>query len=194
MMFSLDQINAASAEEAARLLEPLIENSPELVSVAQRQRPFATVSDLEAALVGTILSLPPEQQAALFRRHPCLAGREARDGTMTDASTSEQGRLGLDRLAADDLARLDGLNASYAQRFGHPCIVALVNVPDLDNLFETFERRLQAEPPAEHAENLTQIAEVIRARIAKAIGTPDGPVSLSPKPAQVTEKTMENDT
>ena len=44
---------------------------------------------------------------------------------MTRASASEQGRLALHDLAAEEAARWDTLNAAYRQRFGFPFILCI---------------------------------------------------------------------
>lgn len=192
---SLHQINAASMDDALRLLEPLVENSPDLVRAALAQRPYVSVAALESALIGAVRGLSPDEQTALFRRHPALAGQEALAGTMTVASQSEQGRLGLDRLSPGDLRRLDDLNARYERRFGHPFIVALVGVRSFDDLIATFERRMTADPQDEHSETLDQIARVVRARLAKTFTTTaDTPGGTTTKPADPIIPALEKDT
>lgn len=192
---SLHQINTAPLDKAARLLDPLVENSPELVRAALSQRPYASVAALESALIGTVRGLSPDEQTALFRRHPALAGQEALAGTMTAASQSEQGRLGLDRLSSGDLRRLADLNARYERRFGHPFIIALIGVRSFDDLMATFERRLTADPNEEHSETLDQIARVIRSRLARTFNTTAGTTGGTTKtPPESNIPAMEKDT
>ncbi len=133
-------------------------------------RPFATHTALAAALVETILKADPARRMDMFKVHPELAGREAMQGRMTPASESEQSRLGLLHLAPGDLDRLSGLNAAYQQRFGHPFILALHRIADLNTLFATFEQRLTATPLEEHMTTLAEITSVICARTASAFG------------------------
>ncbi|MEP2628227.1 MAG: 2-oxo-4-hydroxy-4-carboxy-5-ureidoimidazoline decarboxylase [Hyphomicrobiales bacterium] len=164
----LETLNEASLSDALEVLEPLVERSAWVAERATRQRPFASDQDVAQTLVNVILETEFPKRVELFRAHPELAGREASTGTMTAASTSEQGRLGLLNLSAKDARRLQDLNARYAERFGHPYIVALHRVPDLEFLFETFERRLTASSVEEHVSTLAEIASVIYARCAKA--------------------------
>jgi len=62
---------------------------------------------------GRVRAAQAEEQLALIRAHPELAGREAAAGTLTADSTSEQGRLGFTALtraefeAAHTLAPVD---------------------------------------------------------------------------------------
>ena len=69
------------------------------------------VADLHGALEAAVRAAPRERQVALIRAHPELAGREARAGELTAASTGEQARAGLDRLTAEELGELEALNA-----------------------------------------------------------------------------------
>ncbi len=175
----LDELNTAPRETALRLLEPLVERSAWVAEQVVDARPFASDQDVAQRLVDTILEAGFEKRVALFRAHPELAGREAVAGTMTDASTGEQDRLGLTSLGPDAAARLAGMNATYAARFGHPFILALHRVPDLDTVFDIFERRLAASPVEEHVSTLAEIASVICARAARAFATSSEPVSTS---------------
>ena len=64
-----------------------------------RSGPFATVSDLHAAMMGAVRAAPREQQLAFVRNHPDLAGKAARAGDVTDDSRREQASAGLDTLS-----------------------------------------------------------------------------------------------
>lgn len=166
----LQELNAAPRDTALNLLEPVVERS---VWVAERSvdfRPFASDQDVAQRLVDTILEAGFERRLSLFRAHPELAGCEAAAGTMTEASTSEQSRLGLTSLDAEAAARLTQMNAAYKARFGYPFILALHRVPDLETVFDIFARRLSASPVEEHVSTLAEIASVISARAARAFG------------------------
>jgi len=167
----LRELNSASRESALSLLEPIVERSLWVAEQIVDARPFTSDQDVAQRLVDTILEAGFERRLALFRAHPELAGREAEEGTMTEASTSEQGRLGLTSLDPDTTARLAGMNAAYSDRFGHPFILALHRVPDLETVFEIFECRLAATPVEEHVSTLAEIASVISARAARAFST-----------------------
>lgn len=170
MKHALEVLNSASRQTAIAMLTPLVELSGWVGEATVDARPFASDSALAEALVETILKAGPERRVAMFRVHPELAGREALTGNMTVASQSEQSRLGLLSLAADDLARLSRLNAAYRVRFGYPFIIALHRIEDLQSLFETFEQRLGATAVEEHTTTLAEIASVICARAARAFG------------------------
>lgn len=171
---ALSHLNGSDARDAAALLGPLVERSPWVGMAAVCERPFDSGEAVAEALIEAILSAGPADRIALFRAHPELAGEDAIAGRMTEASTNEQTRLGLTSLAPDESRRLAALNAAYRARFGYPFIVALHRVPDLHALFESFERRLEANPVEEHVTALAEIASVIRRRATKAFGGRDG--------------------
>ncbi|SFJ67273.1 2-oxo-4-hydroxy-4-carboxy-5-ureidoimidazoline decarboxylase [Celeribacter neptunius] len=160
----LTEMNAAPRDAALRMIAPMAERSDWVAEAVVDQRPFADDMTLALALVEALLAAPAPRRTAMFRAHPELAGREAIEGSMTEASTGEQGRLGLLSLDPRSHARLSRLNATYRSRFGYPFIIALHRVPDLDTLFARFEARLHADPVEEHVTTLAEIASVIRAR------------------------------
>lgn len=177
---ALNALNSAPRKAAIAMMSPMVELSDWVSEAAVDLRPFTTHLALAEALVETILKASPARRTEMFQIHPELAGAEAIEGIMTPASQGEQGRLGLLNLVHDDMTRLSRLNADYQKRFGHPFIIALHRVADLDVLFETFERRLSATEVEEHMTTLAEIASVICARTAKAFGPDAMPAALLP--------------
>ncbi|MBC7283405.1 2-oxo-4-hydroxy-4-carboxy-5-ureidoimidazoline decarboxylase [Hoeflea sp.] len=169
----IETLNAAPRNAAISAIAPLVERSAWVAELTVDRRPFADHKALAAALVATITVAGPARQRSMFNAHPELAGREAIENRMTEASISEQQRLGLHCLSPADARRLARLNAAYRDRFGHPFIVALHRVPDLSSLFEVFELRLAASPQEEHAATLAEIASVVHSRAASAFGQPE---------------------
>lgn len=163
----LTELNSAPRNVAFCMLEPMVEKSPWVAKHVLDLRPFASADDIAQKLVDVILEAGYEKRFALFRVHPELGGCEAIAGTMTQASTSEQGRLGLTSLTEREAARLASMNAAYAKRFGYPFILALHRIPDRAAVFDIFERRLAASAVEEHVSTLAEIASVIAARVAQ---------------------------
>jgi len=180
----LKVVNTSEVEACESMLGGLVELSPWVVSRAMALRPFDTPRALADALAHVIRSAPREEQLSLIRAHPDLAGRAARDRTMTEESNSEQGRLGLLELSASDLDRLENLNAAYRARFAMPFMLALYRLPDLDAVLATFEARLGNSPETEHDNALEEITLVVRNRtmnfFARTRPEPCAPATLSP--------------
>ncbi|MBV9417091.1 MAG: 2-oxo-4-hydroxy-4-carboxy-5-ureidoimidazoline decarboxylase, partial [Solirubrobacterales bacterium] len=146
-------------------LGSLFEHSPWVAEAAWRRRPFATVDELHAALEAAMREAPRERQLELIRAHPELAGREAEEGTLTRESSSEQASAGLDRLSAEELDALRGLNRSYRERFGFP-LIACVREHTKDSIIAWGNARLEHSREHEIDIALGEITKIARLRLA----------------------------
>ena len=156
----------------------IVEHSPWVARRAWRQGPFASWAEVFQAMAACIHGASPEEQVALLRVHPELAGREAVAGTMTPDSSAEQDRLGLMALDAPTMARLLDLNRRYRQHFGYPYVAALRLHDSLDSVFQDGSRRLVHSPAAELPVALQQVCEVMRGRLAALVATSACPTTL----------------
>lgn len=157
-------VDQMSEEEFVALFGSLFEHSPWVAREAWRQRPFGSRGALHAAFEDAIRSAPRERQLALIRSHPELAGREAEEGELTEASTSEQASAGLDRMAPAEHARLVELNRCYRERFGFPMIVA-VREHTKDSILAWGNARLERSADDELATALGEIAKIADLRL-----------------------------
>lgn len=117
-----------------------------------------------ADLMAAVYSATPEEQLALIRAHPELAGKAAVDGSLTEASAAEQASAGLDRLTQEEFDRFHALNAAYRERFGFPFIIC-VRLTDKAGILAAMARRLANDRDTEIAEALHQIGEIVRLRL-----------------------------
>jgi 2-oxo-4-hydroxy-4-carboxy-5-ureidoimidazoline decarboxylase len=104
----------------------------------------------------------PEEQLALIRAHPELAGKAA--VALTEASAAEQAGAGLDRLTQAEFDRFHALNAAYREKFGFPFIIC-VRLTDKAGILAAMERRLANDRATEIANALGQIGEIVRLRL-----------------------------
>jgi beta-ureidopropionase / N-carbamoyl-L-amino-acid hydrolase len=125
MTLTIDQLNAAPAQEAALLLHGIYEHSPWIAQAAIAQRPFRSLAHLKHVLARVVADAGSQAQLALVRAHPELAGKAAVAGTLTAESTGEQSRAGLANCTPEEFARLQQLNADYSAKFGFPFILAV---------------------------------------------------------------------
>lgn len=169
MRIPLSEINAVSAGQFVAQLGNVFEHSPWVAERAASMRPFPDVAALHAAMTGVLAAASGEEQLALIRAHPELAGREAVAGSLTVDSGSEQGRLGLLALSRVEFERMADLNRRYRERFGFPCIIALALHADRESVFRTFESRLKDGREQELANALEQIGHITRARLEKML-------------------------
>lgn len=139
----------------------LFEHSP-WVEARADARPSS--GDRHADLMTVMYDATPEEQLALIRAHPELAGKAAVDGTLTEASAAEQASAGLDRLTQAEYDRFHALNAAYRDKFGFPFIIC-VRLTNKAGILAAMERRLGNDRDAEIAEALAQIGEIVRLRL-----------------------------
>jgi 2-oxo-4-hydroxy-4-carboxy-5-ureidoimidazoline decarboxylase len=164
----LANLNACDRDSFVAVLGGVFENAPWLAERAFAARPFATVADLDAAMMQAMASAAEAEQIGLIRGHPELGSRVARAGAMTEQSRLEQGSLGLDRLSEDEFARFERLNAAYRQRFEFPFVIC-VRRHTRDSLLDNFELRLTNSPDAERATALREIGHIARLRLVEAV-------------------------
>lgn len=123
--------------------------------------------DRHADLMAVMYAATPDEQLALIRAHPELAGKAAMDRTLTDASAAEQASAGLDRLTPQEYERFHALNAAYRARFDFPFIIC-VRLTDKAGILAAMESRLVHDRETEIATALAQIGEIVRLRLADA--------------------------
>ena len=107
-----------------------------------------------------------EQQLALLRAHPDLAGRLALQGELTEASTDEQKSAGLDQCTPEELVKFQSLNKGYTDKFGFPFILA-VSGKNRAQILENFETRLENSPKEEFAAALREVHKIALIRLEK---------------------------
>jgi 2-oxo-4-hydroxy-4-carboxy-5-ureidoimidazoline decarboxylase len=164
----VDALNALCADAFTAVLGGIFEHSSWVARAAWTARPFASVAALHATMVSVVANAGTERQLDLLRAHPELA----QTGPLTEASSAEQGGMGLDRLEADEAAAFDRLNAAYGARFGFPFIIAVRGQRDRAAILAALTARLQNTPDQECATALAEVAKIARFRLDDLIGPP----------------------
>jgi allantoate deiminase/N-carbamoyl-L-amino-acid hydrolase len=153
-----------SVPEFVGALQSIWERSPWIPERAAGMRPFRSVLDLHTAMSSRVLAASPDEQLALIRAHPQLAGRAAAKGELTPDSSREQHGAGLDACSPEELARLTQLNSSYVDRFGFPFVLA-VKGHNRSSILKELERRVGNTLDAERMEALQQISRIAAFRL-----------------------------
>ncbi len=148
----------------------VFEHSPWVAERAWEKRPFASPDALHSEMTRAVAAASRHEQLALVRAHPELAGREAGNGTLTEASSGEQGRLGFTSLSRAEFLQMADLNRRYRDKFGFPCIVALRLHAARSSVMAEMERRLGNNADTELAAALEQIGHITRGRVDKLLG------------------------
>ena len=175
---TLDQLNHASLEAAAAMLDGLYEHSPWIAREALAQRPFLSLAQLKYAMTQVLAHAPAAAQLALIRAHPELAGKAMVDKSLTVESTNEQSKAGLTHCTEQEFAHIQQLNRDYNAKFGFPFILAVRGPRGTGlskrEIIATFERRLQGHPDFELQECLRNIHRIAEIRLNDKFGfTPE---------------------
>src|SRR5258706_11949650 len=88
---NLPQVNVLTLAQFVARFGGVFEHSPWVAERAWRRRPFESLDLLHASMMQAVGGAAGQEQLALLRAHPGLAGREAAKGAPTPGSSSEQG-------------------------------------------------------------------------------------------------------
>ncbi len=169
---TLQALNTISAGDFIGALGDIYEHSPWIAEAVAAQRPFPTLAALHEAMIAVVRAAPHEKQLALVNAHPDLAGKAARAGALTAASTNEQMSAGLDRLSEAEFARFHRLNDAYKAKFGFPFIVC-VRRHSKDSILRSFEERLTHSADEELSTALTEIFRIAALRLDQKVVADD---------------------
>jgi 2-oxo-4-hydroxy-4-carboxy-5-ureidoimidazoline decarboxylase len=157
---TLAELNARECDAFVETLGWIFEDSPWVAARTWARRPFASRDALHQAMIDVVQQASEAEQLALLRAHPDL-GTRAR---ISDASTGEQRRAGLDHLDADEYERLQRLNDEYRRRFGFPFLFAVKGSTKADVL-TALEARVGRSKDEELKEALSQVYRIAGFRL-----------------------------
>lgn len=136
--------------------------------VAEQVAPLATDLDdiecLATLMADCVDNAGTEQQLALIRAHPDLAGKAQVAGELTADSTAEQASAGLDRCSKVEYERFQALNDAYKDKFGFPFVMA-VRDRSRAEILDAFSARLQNDYDLEFETALEEIHKIARLRL-----------------------------
>lgn len=120
--------------------------------------------ELHFAMVSVVEAADKEQQLALLRAHPDLAGKLAVNGNLTADSTSEQAGADLNNCTAEEFAAFQSLNDRYQEKFGFPFILAVRGYHRME-ILEIFKQRVENNIETEFDEALAQVHRIALLRL-----------------------------
>ena len=174
-MPTLDQLNTMPPQDFVAVLDGVFEHAPWVAESAASQRPFATVTDLHAALMAVIHAAEATTCLTFLRGHPALSPKALTDPDLTASSRSEQHGLGMTSLG-DQLSRFEAGSAAYESRFGFPFIVCVRRLTP-PFVLRTLEHRLGNPPDHERTAALAEIGHITRLRLVDRVTGPGMPVT-----------------
>jgi N-carbamoyl-L-amino-acid hydrolase len=173
-MLTLHALNHATQGEFIGLLDGVYEHSPWIAGQAWHARPFASLTALKLALVEVVRTASSEDQLALVRAHPDLAGKAMVRRELTAASAHEQATAGLTDCTPQQFERIQDLNRSYTDKFGWPFILAVLGPRGTGltpaQVIAIFERRLAHPADFELAECLRNVHRIAELRLNQRFG------------------------
>jgi len=166
---TLSQINDADSEQFVDLLSDIFEHSAWIPERAWRDSPFNSIQELLGSMVAVVEAATKEEQLALLRAHPQLAGKEADAGKLTKHSTDEQQQVGMNTLSYDEALRVKTLNHDYFEKFGWPFIIAVLDNTK-DEIFNKWQQRLSNDQDIELKKCLGQVYLIAKLRLSALFG------------------------
>jgi len=138
------------------------------VWAAEEAAPFADgageIERIAAIMADCVDNASAERQLELIRAHPDLAGKAQVAGELTEDSTVEQARAGLDHCTAEEYEQFQSLNRDYHDKFGFPFVMA-VRDSGRSEILAAFESRLQNDSTTEFETALAEIHKIARLRL-----------------------------
>ena len=167
-LLSIDDLNRMAVTEFAARFGDVAEHSPWVAERAAGARPFADRDGVAQAFAAALCCASPDEQLAVLRAHPDLAGKAAVAGALTEDSRREQAGAGLDRLTPAEFERFTALNAAYRERFGIPFIFAVKGATK-DMILAAFEERSGNGREVELGNAIENVCRIMRFRIEERV-------------------------
>jgi len=153
-----------TGEEFVQTFGGIYEHSSWVARRAFEKSPALELENIVNALAAEVAAASKDEQLALLRAHPDLAGKLALSGGLTESSKGEQQSAGLDQCTPEEFESFQTLNAAYKDKFGFPFILAVKGWFRTDILKE-FARRAGNKNEVEFAEALAQVHRIARLRL-----------------------------
>ena len=163
-LLAIDDINRMAVSEFAARFADVVEHSPWIAERAAGARPFGDREGVVDAFAAALRGAAKDEQLAVLRAHPDLAGRAAVAGALTESSRREQAGAGLDRLTPEEFERFTALNAAYKERFGIPFIYAVKGATK-EMILAAFEERSVNGREVELENAIKNVCRIMRFRI-----------------------------
>lgn len=166
--YALENVNQMPVADFVTVFGDVAEHSPWVAEKAAVLRPFLSKEAMHDAFSASVLQAPRDQQLALIRAHPDLAGKAAMHGDLTRDSASEQSGAGLDRLTKAEYDRFTELNERYREKFDFPFIFAIKGA-NKHQILEGFEARILNDQIQELSAALDNISRIFSFRIEERV-------------------------
>ena len=123
-----------------------------------------SIEQLAAIMADCVDNASTQRQLTLIRAHPDLAGKAQLAGELTQDSSTEQSKAGLDQCSADEYAQFQTFNDAYHKKFGFPFIMA-VRASTRAEILTAFAARLENDAATEFETALQEIHKIATLRL-----------------------------
>jgi 2-oxo-4-hydroxy-4-carboxy-5-ureidoimidazoline decarboxylase len=123
-----------------------------------------SIEQLAAIMADCVDNASTQRQLTLIRAHPDLAGKAQLAGELTQDSSTEQSKAGLDQCSADEYAQFQTFNDKYHEKFGFPFIMA-VRASTRAEILTAFAARLENDAATEFETALQEIHKIAMLRL-----------------------------
>jgi OHCU decarboxylase len=165
----LEQVNNMSEEEFVGTFASLFQGPAWVVERAYAQRPFSDTHDLRRAFQEALFAATVDEQEQLINSYPDLGAQSVASGAEGEHSLSDQGTLGLNRLAEKEHEELASLTHAYREQFGFPLVTAVRDQTSFNQVLGNGWQRLNNSPTQEHATALIEIAKIATHRFDQLV-------------------------
>jgi 2-oxo-4-hydroxy-4-carboxy-5-ureidoimidazoline decarboxylase len=187
---TLDDVNRMNEDAFVKAFSNVYELSPWVARAAFTKRPFATVSAFHQAFSGSFVAAPRAQQVKFLHDLSDIGDKQAKAGSVTDASRSEQDASGIDNLEPTDQALLDALNKGYRARFDMSFEIC-VRRNTVATIFDEYARRLNNNgPDVELGIAIQELFYITRLRVAEMVTGSGAPRIYGDVSAHVLDGTL----
>jgi OHCU decarboxylase len=169
-VIALDDLNRLQSAAFTASLSGIFEHSDWIAQRAAQGRPFASRLQLLEAMRTVVNRASADEQLALIQAHPRLGARGRSRAQLTQASSREQQRAGLDACTDEQFAQLQEINGAYEVRFGFPFILA-VRGHGPAFIITQLQRRVRHDRPTELKTALHQIGLIAAYRLADVVAS-----------------------
>ena len=155
-----------SSDDFVKRYGGIYEHSP---WVAERVQVLLDESEADSELLANLMAdcvdnASVETQLQLICAHPDLAGKAQVAGSLTEDSSDEQSRAGLDQCSAAEFEQFQSLNTAYKDKFGFPFIMA-VRESTRAEILKAFSTRIENDYSSEFEAALQEIHKIARMRL-----------------------------
>ena len=123
-----------------------------------------TTAQIATLMADCVDNAAVERQLALIRAHPDLAGKAQLAGELTQDSSTEQSKAGLDQCSSEEYEQFQSLNDAYHQKFGFPFVMA-VRASSRAEILAAFAARLENDAATEFETALQEIHQIAKLRL-----------------------------